>query len=335
MKKYIPISFLLFCSFFLVNCDEDSFSTVVEVDLSEYGNQLVIQAPFLHHVSSTEPTNFSAILFKSNDILNDTRSYDIITDATVDIYEGDSFLTSLTQKSQSAEYVSPIGISPEEGKSYRIEVNSPEFGKASATGSMPKHIKVLQAFISNESYFEGSESEEWNEQVEITIEIEDIADEDNFYYATIEPILEDDSENIPFWNRCFVSSDPVFDEDEFSDPFFEVEEETSPIFCGGLTTFTDLLFKGERRSIKVYINKYELYEYIYDPTTGESIENLRDIRLVIGSMSQELYNYKRSAKSQYWNQDNPFAEPIRVYSNIEGGIGIFGGLTEESIILEL
>ncbi len=334
MKKYISISFLIFCSFFLVNCDEDSFSTVVEVDLSEYGNQLVVEAPFLSNISSTQPTNFGATLFKSNDILTENRSYQLIIDAKIDIYEDDSFLTSLTWKNESGKYESPIGVSPKEGKSYRIEVNSPEFGKASAESHMPKHIKVLQAYISDDSYFEGAD-EEWNEQVEITIEIEDFSNEDNFYYATIDPVLEEDNEGSSFWGNCFNSSDPIFDEDEFSDPFFEVEEETSPTFCGRLATFTDLLFKGERRTIKVYMNKYELYEYIYDPTTGESAENLRDIRLVIGSMSQNIYNYKRSAKSQYWNEDNPFAEPIRVYSNIEGGIGIFGGLTEESIILEL
>lgn len=338
MKQYISLLFLMVCSLILASCDEDSFSTVVEVDLSEYSNQMVVIATFqpdmpdMPYIPGFDGNQFYVRLVKSNDILKNDNSFETISDASVVITEDENIQIPLTHTG-SGYYLAPTDIGrPKEGTNYRIEVNSPEFGRATANSHVPKKASFKNAYISNENYIDPSGG---NEKVEITIELEDEASIENYYYLTVNSIYSNPEFGIEdSWVICFSSSDPVFDADEYGGDFIEIEETADIYYCNGLTTFRDLLFEGETKTFKIYLNHYEIFDYSYNPDTGEEIKTRRDIRLVLGSMSRNIYNYKRSARSQSWNQDNPFAEPIQVYSNIEGGVGIFGGFVETSIDLE-
>ncbi len=330
MKQNIFLLFLITCSLILASCEEDSFSTVVEVDLSEYGNQLVVLAPFQPDFPDSDLNRFQLRLVKSNDILNENSDFKPISNATVDIFEDGEFSVTLFE-GENGHYGSPIGKGPKVGKDYRIEINSPDFGKTVAESHVPNRPQILQAYVSNENYYDASEE---TEKIEVTFEIKDEPNVQNYYYLTVNSAADDGIIEPSYWSMCFSSSDPVFDEDEYNDDFFEVEESPTKYYCNGFTTFRDLIFEGETKIVKIYLDKYYLYDFIYNPDTGEYEELQRDIQLVFGAMSRDIYNYKRSARSQSWNEDNPFAEPIRVYSNIEGGIGIFGGYVETAMILE-
>ncbi|MGB1241177.1 MAG: DUF4249 family protein [Chitinophagales bacterium] len=332
MKQYISLLFLMACSLILASCDEDSFNTVVEVDLSEYGNQMVVIAAFQPDMPYFEESQFYVRLVKSNDVLKSDDSFEIISDASVVIVEDENLQIPLTHTG-SGYYLAPVDIGrPKEGTNYHIEVNSPEFGTATANSNVPKKASFKNAYISNEDYIDPSGG---NEKVEITIELEDEASIENYYYLTVNSIYSNPEFGIEdSWVVCFSSSDPVFDADEYGSDFIEIEEAADVYYCGGITTFRDLLFEGESKTFKIYVDHYEIFDYSYNPDTGEEIRTRRDIQLILGSMSRDIYNYKRSARSQSWNQDNPFAEPIQVYSNIEGGVGIFGGFVETAMDLE-
>jgi hypothetical protein len=53
-------------------------------------------------------------------------------------------------------------------------------------------------------------------------------------------------------------------------------------------------------------------------------------KLAVVACSESYYRYHRSIQNQTF--DNPFAEPTIVYSNIEGGLGVFGGF--QAVMLE-
>jgi hypothetical protein len=44
----------------------------------------------------------------------------------------------------------------------------------------------------------------------------------------------------------------------------------------------------------------------------------------VETLSKEFFLFSRSLEQQDLVQDNPFAEPVPVYSNVAGGLGIFG-----------
>src|SRR5690606_17271812 len=52
-------------------------------------------------------------------------------------------------------------------------------------------------------------------------------------------------------------------------------------------------------------------------------------RLRLGHLSEDYYRYLRSQELQEATEEHPFAEPVIVHSNIEGGVGIFAGYLEQ------
>ena len=49
------------------------------------------------------------------------------------------------------------------------------------------------------------------------------------------------------------------------------------------------------------------------------------ITVYLNSLSKEFYKYALSFSEQIETGDNPFTEPVKVYSNIENGLGVFAG----------
>jgi len=55
----------------------------------------------------------------------------------------------------------------------------------------------------------------------------------------------------------------------------------------------------------------------------------------VKSVSKDLYDYYKSVTLYKLNSANILAEPQQIFSNIEAGIGIFGGFTEQEFIIDL
>lgn len=47
-------------------------------------------------------------------------------------------------------------------------------------------------------------------------------------------------------------------------------------------------------------------------------------RLELVSVSESLYKYLSTASNYYNSRENPFTEPVQVYTNVQGGLGVFG-----------
>lgn len=82
--------------------------------------------------------------------------------------------------------------------------------------------------------------------------------------------------------------------------------------------FSDALFDGERRTLD--------FEIQYDaPPPGADRRIRRAFVVLFISASEDFYRYWKTAGEQLVTGENPFAEPLRVHSNMSGGLGIFAG----------
>ena len=70
--------------------------------------------------------------------------------------------------------------------------------------------------------------------------------------------------------------------------------------------------------------------YYIDPNTGGFYQ------VILTSLSEEAYKYFVTLDRYYMANGDFFAEPVQVISNIENGLGIFGGKStdEKSLIVE-
>lgn len=65
------------------------------------------------------------------------------------------------------------------------------------------------------------------------------------------------------------------------------------------------------------------------------IDILESIELSILSMTKDLYDYHQSVHRQLINNSTPFTTPVSSFTNIENGLGVFGGYSTSNSLVKL
>lgn len=66
-------------------------------------------------------------------------------------------------------------------------------------------------------------------------------------------------------------------------------------------------------------------DIIYQP--GDTIDRFR-LYTILRTTTEEYYQYNYTRDLQASTDNNPFAQPVQVYDNIKGGLGIFAGYNQ-------
>ncbi|MDF1574900.1 MAG: DUF4249 domain-containing protein [Bacteroidales bacterium] len=82
--------------------------------------------------------------------------------------------------------------------------------------------------------------------------------------------------------------------------------------------FSDQLIDGKEYSLRVSTMGYAL---------GSADSAVVDIRL--HSISESYYKYLKTRQKHYETKEDPFAVPVIVYTNVEGGAGFLGGYSSD------
>jgi len=188
------------------------------------------------------------------------------------------------------EYVLPNPLNAEPGDEFRLEVEVPDIGKVQAVTRATPEFNVLSIERKGEGY--SLDKEEFLPEYEVIIQ--DNPDEENYY--GIEIFKLDTIELFTLQSMRLVSNDP----------------DIHKWYIEGLV-FNDVSFNGLEKKIQVLVE---------DRTEG--LEENEAYLFIIKSITPELYQYARSYTNFRYNLNNPFAEPVTVFSNIdEDGYGIF------------
>jgi hypothetical protein len=59
------------------------------------------------------------------------------------------------------------------------------------------------------------------------------------------------------------------------------------------------------------------------------------LKIVLYTIDFPYFEYTKGLNKAFNNQDNPFSEPTLIYSNINDGVGIFGGYVIDSMVVDL
>lgn len=291
MYKYI---FLLFSivSLLFQSCEEDSFSQVVTIDIPEHEAKAAIR----FSVEVNNPENLAALVTNSKGILDPDTDYKIPTDAVVKLFRNGDLLTQLSLNEESFYYedFNDVQIRDTAGDVYLFEAELEGFDKVSATQTMP-----VKPIITDATYErEGTIDPGGYRADEIIVDIND-PDPDNINYFGVRLfttfyITDSNGDTINRYHQMLYldSNDPLL------------------AYAGNYgLVFTDESFSGGTFQARTYT-----YSQIQDDT---------EIEVEILSITKEAFLYKRSLEQYYEAVDNPFAEPVIVPSNIEGGYGFF------------
>lgn len=201
--------------------------------------------------------------------------------------------TTLTQSTLDNIYEFPFTVP--ENTSYKIEVSHPDYKKISANMTTVAKINLISVDTSSYTSTDGSLNKK------AKIKWQDPAGE-NYYFLKIGYYDPQYDYSYDVW---FSSTDPIFSDnsDAGIDGGFEMGE----------GVFNDQLFDGTTKEVEV-----SFYTYLAD-----SIQNNPIYTYELSSVSKETYMYIESVKKKV-NSSSFLTEPVKVFSNIENGFGIFG-----------
>ena len=281
---------------------------VIRPDLPEHTPRLVLQAFF------TADSSWTAHVGRSAGILDPLPvSEQPVAGATVELLEGDRVVGELRFLDRSRVYV--LDDNPlEAGRSYSLRVSAPGFATIRATDTIPTPVAASADVQVAEIRSAAEDSLELHRvPFAIQVEIQDPPGETNYYQISVHS--HDRSGRREF---SFSTRDPSImgASDSEGSPF---EEEG---WHGRAPFFKDTLFDGQTHEIEL--------------TELSSQSAYRDrLLLQVLHISEDYYEYLKTARLHEETRDNPFAEPLSVHGNVENGYGIFAGYSSRTFEFDL
>jgi hypothetical protein len=263
--------------------------TIVDVDVEPHEPRLVIYCYAQSGNFGHELTASHSAGFLGNDAPDSVRDAQILVKRDGEPI-GDFFYLNNPEK--PSEYLGDFFLSETVGSEYRLEASSPDYPEVYAVQQMPEKGRLVNMEYLGEAIGSELDEEEFYEY-EITIKDED-AGAENYY-------------SIQFfeYDSAFSDYDRI---DIFSD---------NPLLAPGLRRellLDDITFNGGE--IRIRIQSELSLEYF-----DEFEHRVLAIRLI--SMTRDRFLYGVSYRRYRDSEDNPFAEPVTIHSNIQGGYGLF------------
>jgi hypothetical protein len=292
MKK-ILLSYLLLVSLLFSACDEDFFTTTIEVDPPQHTPRLVV------HAFNTDFLTIVAQVSRSTTVgefgVFGVERY--IYDAEARIYKNGNFLANmnlvaspdnLNEFNYSVQL--PGAITPND--TYTIEVKHPDYPTVTAHSVMEPATEI----ISSDYLMDGGLDDTGSERSAVDIRFKDPENIVNYYEASI----TEGGNSITYTSSLDPSTSRSFNENS--------------------VIISDVSFDGEEKILRLQIGRNE------NPD--------RRIELVWRTITEIQYQYSKSMRQTFDLGDNPFASPVQIPSNIEGGFGFFGLMEIQRIIVQ-
>ena len=307
----------------IFSCSQDLKFALPEID------------PLLSIQSFVDPDNgFKLTVTMARPIQEQNIQMD--RDCQVDIYENDLFFTSLNLDSsrfiQSPDtqqllrfYLDP-NVLFSENKEYKVEVKYPGFETVIAKTIKPNAVKIKRVsfrhltgempdwYYNTPSKLHSDDHSDIIKRdtslIEFTITFDDPIETTNFYRFGVKLITKGSVPN-PYFDRK-IQYASLADPDP---PFMQVIYMPDYPFYSGWTNpriyeilYNDINSSGKEQSLKILVpsggggGKYVIYLY---------------------TMSEDYYKYMLDRWKYFKTENDPFAEPIKFYSNSNNGCGIF------------
>lgn len=323
MIKYLPASALLALA--LISCE-----TTIDYKGPETEPKTVIYA-LLHpdslvSVSVAESRSVFKVPWKPRQIPN----------AVVRLYRDGELLETLKYKEPEplpdyappnpySKYVSQT-IKPEYGHIYRIEAEVPGFKKAYGEAKLPSPVTAEVTDTSSRDAGYGYR------EMTVRVKFRDPAGEENYYRVSADVLQgtyfgDKQAPYDPMVPVTLQESDISYG--SLSDPLIAPRQEDDffdMYMPNRYYLFKDDLIPGKEYSLKLTYNGFyprtDYYEFLY-------------AWFRLNTITRDLYLYLQSYSAHTQAQDNFLAEPVPVYTNVSGGLGVVGAMSTVSDSLKI
>lgn len=270
------------------------------------------------------------VLIYTGDSANFVRVNNYVSDAIVSISDG-AKTAQLKFNSKLKFYeISRLDFRIEAGKTYALIAKSGNL-EVEATTQIPiervriNNLQVRPFTQITSTFFE----RDTNTGYQLQFSWQDAAGEENYYkifgemtYLQIEPLIKysNNKEEVSFIEKTKYS-------------YFRWPNEQN---SGLRSYYTDKNANGNIFKIEA-VNLFESKSIHNTPSGRYKSVTVPDsekiIRVQLSNISKEFYDYQKSLSEHNRTDDNPFAEPIQVYTNVRNGFGCVAGYNRSEVVV--
>ena len=289
----------------------------LDVDLVNDNPKLVINALF------TPDSTWMVDLTRNAHILDPYPTFPAVPDAVVTIVNQNNEIVETLSYSKVKDTRSypPADrgvyrgkIVPVHGQVYTIKAETNHTASVQATGRVPSavHLTLLET---DSSHYQS------DKKIEMKIGFSDRSDEKNYYQIKI--LMKT---KVSSWYPASAGAKDTIRTSYESEVRLESIDESPEINSG--TIFPDNYFNGKAKTVRFNFQVSTPY------TSPYSRQEYTDYRIVLMNVSEEYYKYFTSINLYNDSNDNPLAQPVQIFNNIENGFGIFAGYSATMIRLK-
>lgn len=237
----------------------------------------------------------------------DTGDLANVDDADVRIYDGAGTEVAVLHFVDEGIYQAATEV-PLPDETYRITASAPGFADVEATDAIPGAVQII-GLDTNTTINQDSQT-----VLEMKLTFQDPGGVENFFMVEMNLA-------VAFFNGTDTSYWEFPARLNCVDP--NIETENSFDFGGFENTYEYILLRDNNIDGQTYTLEFSVINWQRD----ENIDVKASVNLI--ASSEAFFNYRRSYAAYLNSNGNPFAQPVQVYSNVIGGLGIFaGGVTE-------
>lgn len=273
--------------------------TIVRVDLPPHESQLVTNGFFT-------PDSLWQVRLSNTVSFTDLAKPSAVNDAVVEIWTNNQKLTTL-EPIGDGRYLS-TSKPPASSDQYSIRIQADGFKAVEGVGTMPP--EMAQANLTHQ--LDDTDAENRIE-IKFKLTLQDPSDRTNYYsLMVLQQLVANFNGEIltyPFHQTTFKTNDPVLRDGDFFD--------TEPIYLDQ-ATFDDNLINGRSYELDFALD-------LFQQNTTEISSYKHTFNVVLLEMSEDMFTFRQTAERQREAENDPFSEPVQVYSNMSNGFGIFAG----------
>jgi len=244
-------------------------------------------------------------------INNLTENY-TVKNAVPVVFENDVPVDTLVYDATRFIYRTQRGRRISAGKAYSVKVKAPGFTEATAESIVPSQSQIVSLQYVRDARTNSSGTPE----SEITITFNDPGAEKNYYLIQFFGVYTDQYGNpVPIW--CIHTSDKDVEVIGYADPM-----EPNSCYDGDQLLLSDANFNGKQKVVKFFIESYQLQEFV-NPSANRTYRPFVNVLRITEDQFKFIKSYSLYSNSS----DNPFAEPVNVFTNVNNGYGVFSTYT--------
>lgn len=243
----------------------------------------------------------------------DLREHYSVKNAQVVLYEDATAIDTLIYSPSEYIYMSKYNRVMVDGRTYTLKANAPGFKEVSSETIVPSQSQIVET-----RWNRNVRTNSYGEKIdEVIIKFNDPAGERNFYLIKVfQP-------SIPNFGDYTVGCVSTTDKDIETVGYDDDPIETDDCIDGGNLLLRDVNFNGAQKQVKLNIISSFLDNTWTDPNTGQTARPY----VKVYRITESHFKFAKSYSVFDNADDNPFAEPVNVYSNVRNGYGIFSAYT--------